>query len=363
MPNPSIPEKRRCGADAVIEPEPPVGWAQKVAPHIIETIGAKCGRERLEPDTDTLSDRRRRNRAPRELVRQRVDQVQERQRVEHERVAPGKSVPVDLAAEPRRVSLDVGDPDLSEQCASLGEVTAEMVEHVLVVERVCALAEKRKLPQPGDVLRGQRPETIGTQGIAVNLELDGMPFDVFRCGRQVMVPDQAPNGRPHGSRESELGEQCLCASREPRIDQQIDIAHRSQSDGRVEHMGERGALEDDGLDSGSVEGIENFTEYPGVDVVAATMANRQSEELPSSGGGKLDTGTTEVLMKEGGKSMSLALTCQVAPILDAARERAQNERILIVADDPRAAGQQCGERRIRHGPEHVIVTSTSSASY
>ena len=100
MPNPSIPEKRRCRVDAVIEPEPPVGWAQKGAPHLIETIGAKRGRERLEPDTDTPSDRRQRNRTPRELVRQRVDQVQERQRVEHERVAAGKSLPVDLAAEP-----------------------------------------------------------------------------------------------------------------------------------------------------------------------------------------------------------------------------------------------------------------------
>ena len=137
-----------------------------------------------------------------------------------------------------------------------------------------------------------------------------------------MMPDEAPNGRPRGSRESELGKQCLCASREPRIHQQIDIAHRSQSDGRVEHMGERGAFEDDGLDSGSVEGIENFTEHPGVDVVAAPMANGQSEELPSNRGGKSDTGTTEVLVKEGGKSMSLALASQVAPVLDAARERA-----------------------------------------
>jgi hypothetical protein len=49
------------------------------------------------------------------------------------------------------------------------------------------------------MFRGQRPETIGTQGIAVDLELDGMPFDVFRRGRQVMMPDEAPNGRPHGS--------------------------------------------------------------------------------------------------------------------------------------------------------------------
>ena len=86
-------------------------------------------------------------------------------------------------------------------------------------------------------------------------------------------------------------------------------------------MSERGALEDDGVDSGSAEGIENFTEHYGVDVVAATMANGQREKLPPSVGGKSDTCTIEVLVKEGGKSMSLALTGQVAPILDAARER------------------------------------------
>jgi hypothetical protein len=39
-------------------------------------------------------------------------------------------------------------------------------------------------------------------------------------------------------------------------------------------------------------------------------------------GGKSDTSTIEVLVKEGSKSMSLALVGQVAPILDAARERA-----------------------------------------
>ena len=179
-----------------------------------------------------------------------------------------------------------------------------MVEHVLVVERVCAPAVKRELPQPCDVFRCERPETIRTQCITVDLDLNGMPFDVFRRRRRVMMPDEAPNGRPHGSSESELGKQSLCTSRQPRIHQQIDVAHRSQSGGRVEHMSERGALEDDGVDSGSVEGIENFTENHGVDVVAATMANGQSEELPSSVGGKSDTGTIEVLVKEGGKSMA-----------------------------------------------------------
>ena len=169
-----------------------------------------------------------------------------------------------------------------------------------------------------------------------------------------MMPNQAPSGGPHGSKESELGKQHLCASRELRIHQQIDVAHRSQSDGRVEHMGESGAFEDHGVNSGSVEGVENFTEHPGVDVVAATMANGESEELPPRLGGKSDTGTTEVQVKEGGKSMSLALAGQVAPILDVMRERAQNRDIVLVAHDPRAAGQQGGERRIRHSHEHVL---------
>jgi hypothetical protein len=155
----------------------------------------------------------------------------------------------------------------------------------------------------------------------MDLDVDGMPFDVFRRGRQVMMPNEAPNGRPHGSSESELGKQDLGASREPRIHQQIDIAHRSQSDGWVEHMSERGALEDNSVDSSRVEGIENLTKHQRVDVVAATMANGQSEELPSSVVGNSDTSTTEVLVKEGGKSVSLALAGQVAPILDAARER------------------------------------------
>jgi hypothetical protein len=63
-------------------------------------------------------------------------------------------------------------------------------------------------------------------------------------------------------------------------------------------MGERGALRTTASMPAAFEGIENFTEHPAVDVVAATMANGQSEELPSSVGGKSDAGTTEVLVKE-----------------------------------------------------------------
>jgi hypothetical protein len=93
VPNASIPQERSRRVNAVIEPEPPVRWAEEAAPHLIEAIGAQCGRERFERDTDTLSG------SPRELVRERGDQVQERECIEYERIAPREPLPVDLAAE------------------------------------------------------------------------------------------------------------------------------------------------------------------------------------------------------------------------------------------------------------------------
>ena len=140
-------------------------------------------------------------------------------------------------------------------------MATEMIEHVLVIERVGGSAVKRKLPQAREVSRCQRPKAIRTERIAMNLDLNLEAFDVFRRGRQVMMTDEARNGRPQGRRESELGQHSLGATRQLRIHQQVYVAHRSQARIRVEHMGERGSFEDDGLDSSSAERIEHLTEH------------------------------------------------------------------------------------------------------
>jgi len=165
----------------------------------------------------------------------------------------------------------------------------------------------------------------------MDLDHDGVTVDLFRRGRQVMMPDESSNGRLHRCKESELRKQDLRASCEARIHEEIDIAHWPQAHVLVQHMGERGALQDNGVDSGGAERVENFPEHAGEDLVAAAVPNGQRKKLTSNVRGKLNSGTTEVLVKERSKAMCLALLRQVAPVVG-------------------AAGQERGERGIRHVP-------------
>jgi hypothetical protein len=112
----------------------------------------------------------------------------------------------------------------------------------------------------------------------MQFDTDAVSIAMAGCDRQVVMMVSAGACRQRCV-ESDLSQACLSANGISRVDEDVEVGHRSQLRHWVQEVSERRALEHKMFDGGGIERIGDLDQYLCAHAVRVAVAHGERREL------------------------------------------------------------------------------------